>query len=375
MEAILPGSSEHLVRFAKQGSLHKTLPVSPKGSENPYTLATDGNSHYHGMQQNVDLSAQPSNYIDPVSMGTVVDPKHNGQSSQSPVSEHTTAPANLSLSVDSATMLATRAESSQQNNYRQGHNRATFTHGERDHAPLLLSRSLTERAKSPEHLYEVEALDFARDSRPPIPDRPPVPTRLPPTAKPRVKRPPPGVRDGSDSPLGSTSQEVSLAASIAVPQGDEDQTGKEAEYDIPATLPQPASRNSAKTENSPLSQSSAAKHKPPITPRRQGTRQGEKPAKQADYLDLLDNTSEAGINGSSSNVASNVPHSPPVAPQQVLNEEMFRNFTQDQLDMLTRMLQQVQGGGQRGPQLSRSTDSATPMENGHTRKQFGMELV
>lgn len=398
MEAILPGSGENLRRFSKQGSLHQTMPRP----ENPYSLAGSEATDYssanypeQSMEERTSTSSQPLDYIDPIRMrelnGRIQNNSHGPvgaqDTSHSPVgvqsdcirgrpyqyNNHSGVGAqtecvrerppvsglpNLSHSADSKPLR----KGLQQTNSRQTHNRSTFTHGERDHQLLQLSRSLTDQDmnKSPEHHYELDVMDVIQQSKPPVPDRPP------PTAKPRgaKQRPPPRLRNGSSS---SDSQSVSSPKDVDEHFHSHGHVDKEAEYDIPVQPPQPTPRRQVTTIPGDSPQS-IVKSKPPITPRRNAA----KPVKQSEYLHLVDNC-DAGTNGSTT--AYDTPRSPPVAAPPVLSEEIVQNFTPGQLDMLIKMLQQVQGSGGHQPLVTspqvRTQGSAVAMDNGQMKKQFG----
>ena len=352
MEAILPGSSAHLKKFSKQGSLHRTPPTSPQNMENPYSVAGPDPDPTYSWASQPNTEQLPLNYIDPVSMSAST---VGVQSEYERGNSHVPVPQNLSRSADSKP-LSTNAEHV---NPRQAHNRSTFAHGQRDHAPVQLSRSLTERAISPDHQrtispdhnYELDGLDFIQQqSRPPLPDGPP------PTAKPRNKRPPPRLRNGSGG--SGSSSPADVRSPNATQRGSSEQVGKEAEYNPRHNVTQ--HRQDADSTYSPRS---TVKQKPPITPRRGA----HPPSQQPEYLHLVgNNDTDAATGGNVYDVPSSARQngSDPAAVG-----EMFKNFSPGQLNTLMNMLQQVSDVSEQH-KSSQIPVSATTVD-GQMKKQFG----
>lgn len=364
--------------------------------DNPYSLAgqdpsVGSETLTHKMpelsspfQSSGNHQTQPSNYMEPIpSSRGWKDTDHYSQTPAAGVQSecvrgnpHVKPQANLSSSADSR---PPQQSGGHINSTRQQHNRATIAHSERDHSPMQLSRSLTERTMGPEHHYELDSMGLAQQIKPPLPDRPP------PAAKPRNKRPPPRLRNVSDSL--SDSQSVSSPGEVLSPEevepryscGPRARTSKEAEYHLP-TQPEPAPRKLSKPTASP---SPKAVTKPPITPRKMVTNLANKSPNQSDYLRLLSDD-ESGQNGVSTSTDSagydDIPQSPPSTNVSSLPEDVVQNFTPHQLDMLISMLQQVQSGGHQ-PEAKpptpnpRSEGSSVSVENGHMKKQFGQCVV
>lgn len=363
MESILPGSSEHLLRYTKSGSVQQTLPLSSQNSPtyNPYSIAEHdpdiGNgSPQSSLWQNLpsSTSIQPLNYMDPVPSlkpgETQSECKVQRSDSERALRGSHIAGASdrLSASADSRPSAGgSKVGSSGKGNSRQGGpTRSTISHMERGNGPppVQLSRSNTERlaTKSPDHnIYELDEENLTVQSKPPMP------SKAPPVPKPRGRKaPPPRVKNlesHSDSQQSSSfvSSDETEPRYAASPGG---QNFKEAEFEYPEPAPMGHLR--------PSSSQGVKPDKPPVTPRR-------KPFKQPEYL-TLSTDAENSVNGLSRTEGS-VGQGP-----SSLSEEMVRNFTPEQLDKLITMLQQVQSDGQQHqpihlspsePQAAKTRDS------------------
>ncbi len=354
MEAILPGSSEPLLQFTKSGSLHRTTPLSPQSSlsYNPYSLAEDDPSVGNGSPQSVNsslwqnvagsTSVQPLNYMEPVS--SVVQHEEQrmpvgtrsecyvAEKSEVPRSSHVVGSSNrLSASADAKPSTSIKTSRSN-GNPRQAPTRSTISHFERDkdHPTSHFSRSNTERVvtKSPEHMYELDPMRLVEQIQP---------DQAPPVPKPRVKKPSP-LKELSGFPCDSQAKSRSLndpePRYATKPQS---QTDKEAEFEYPAQLP--TSRGQTRPSSGGTSQVlKPDHHKPPVTPRK------TKPVKQPEYLSLSSGDTGGGsdLNGSAGGEGT-TRQGPDISG---LPEEMVKNFTPKQLDVLITMLRQVQSDGQ-----------------------------
>ena len=357
MEAIMPGSSVYLQRFSKSGSLrqHATSPQSP--TFDPHPAADDlgvsnGNhpemQHSIGQEQQYSSSAnpQPLNYMEPV-------PSFAGNTQPRPQNTHPrvhTIRSNSDADISSAVPAphfsypgTNSADSTLKDRNVQtdaAHSRhATVAHME--HKSIHLSTSSSEGVqrigrKSPEHLYELDATNMMQSEKHMMQsEKPPLPARVSqPKAKPRNKQP---SRTRSDFQSKSSSRDTDeVEPRYQSPEELKPQltlqpshsSGKEADYHLSVASrpkPVPKERGRPAAGDSPQMLNTS---RPPVKPRK-NVGPVEKPLKQTNYLDLVDED-----------------HTAKKADLTVgFSKELIQNFSPHQLDMLVSMLQQVQADG------------------------------
>lgn len=344
MEALLPGSSEHLQRFSRSGSHHGPH----MSSEDPYSLAGTDLAYSNGTHgTTVDLTSswdnsvrhQPLNYMEPVR----IQQHSNHHSDHHLPAQRTQSETTMETSAESTENVTSMSADSRifhssKEHPRQAPHRSTFTHSERQHHQVAgLSRSRTERtpSRSPEgkvpsdgvdapHLYELE-LGGVTES---VSKRPPVPSGPPPRAKPR-----PAPRHTSGSSQANASRSP---------------ISKEPEF---------------QEKEKPHSD------KPAVTPRK--PRPVDRPQKEPDYLALVGGGGQARnvpepdtqANTGSRNVVPGI------------SEQMMQNFTPDQLDMLITMLQQVQSGGKLASEQPAAKEVAQQPERGANEADLSGSLI
>lgn len=412
MEALKPGSSECLRNFTMRSTLHKLHydPYSLVGQDpsvGAMTPMSELNSPFPALGQQRPR-AQPSNYIKPVpSTKRRIDTDHYSQAPYvggqgefvcgNPCIKPPTRP---SESVDGRHMLNRACDHLlfPHNGQTpvvgvQAGGRSDCVHENPRIKPTRLFEggrinqardrqlhsphsSFTERTESPEHLYEIEIDNMMSQSVAPL--QPPLPSRAPPTAKPGKKQCPPQ-RTLSDS------QSVSSPGECLSPEEEEPR------YSYgPAGAPEPAVRKLPK----PTAQLPKAVTKPTIAPRKMVDKKPE-----GNYLCLVrgDESGSFGTNsaryddtctphrkpandylclrgdGTSDSTDSvrydDIPHSPPSKNVPSLPGSTVQSFTSNQLDLLVRMLQQVQSGD--GPQDDARTAIPRCEGSGVSKGQFG----
>ena len=225
------------------------------------------------------------------------------------------------------------------NTSRHSTNRSTFAHSEREHKTLPVSRANTDH-----HLYEMDAAsqqsNLQGSSRP--------------KAKPR--EPPPRINVSESMPLSASADSSFFSSGgeeprySSRPKNRSYSATKEPEYDLQS---HPIPKERTKPMSASPAQMSPKTSKPKITPRKNVS---QKPQKQADYMELLQDQDEHKyelledpMNSDSLNCQ------PELVPG--FNQEIVGNFTSKQLDMLIGMLQQVQGGGKQ--QVTTTTASTS----------------
>ena len=332
MEAIKPGASASLQRFSKSGSLHRMPPNSQDlhSAYDPYSVENQYVSNgTHGRHDSASsLKSLPSplshaeNYIEPVSSGGW---SYGSQSECIGGSPPVKSPQNLAQSVDSR-LTSFKQRSSDTTAKSNTSKRVTYSHNPREQLTVL-SRSNTERrSKSPEHLYEMDTTNMTRivkQTKPPLPDRNPTP----PKPKPRKpKGPPKGLYNKSpDSSIASPNELESRYTALCQIDG----ANKEPDYDIPI-VQSLSSREQSKVSIDIDEPRPDQTNKPKVTPRKKAPHSPKK-LEEPEYLELTDQAKPRAAENVSGDLSK------------------LQNFSPDQIDMLTKMLQQIQSGGMQQP--------------------------
>ena len=358
MEAVLPGSSAHLLRFTKSGSLHRATPRSPQDSlsYNPYSLAEHDPNVSNGSPHNSDgtpwqdmapgSTAEPLNYMEPVA--SIAQQWHAAGRTQSDSCEPLGSQSELGRTSPQVVAPLSRSVDAkpQMSRGRQTPTRSTISHSSRaaEQPVKQLARSNTERQATDHHLYELDAGNFVPPSRPPQPDH------APPIPKPRAKNTLPprkqlsGTLPESQAKQRSDSLEGTEPRYASRPQSQTGLTQKEAEFEYPEHLPELAPKEVAMSAGSNTSKQC----KPPVTPRK------AKAVKVPEYLTLsVDSDSDLKTSTEGASVQSG------------FSEDVLKNFTPDQLNVLINMLQQVQPAAL-APNTSQAGDGKDTM-----KKSFG----